>query len=309
MKKVILFGTGMYGKTFVEKNKCFMHDNFLFCDNDSDRLDETIQGLGVISFCECEKLYKLNKIERIIITTARVEEVFEQCIQGGIDDKDIYYYDITTNAIKIGREMYSFAVCSQDGEEAFLREFFGSKKNGFYVDVGAYNPFRFSNTAWAYERGWTGINIEPNFWGYKKFVWARPRDINLNCGISKEEGVLSYYEFAEGAYNTFCKEEIIKNTELQKISNVTTRRLDLIFSEYHVRQIDFLDIDVEGMELNVLDSNDWDVYRPTIVLCEQRMDIEDIIKSDVYIYMMRKGYVAISKYNRTVIYKESSNGK
>ncbi|MDE7272032.1 MAG: FkbM family methyltransferase, partial [Lachnospiraceae bacterium] len=76
-----------------------------------------------------------------------------------------------------------------------------------------------------------------------------------------------------------------------------------------VNHIDFLDIDVEGYELSVLNSNNWNLYRPTIVLIEQNIKMEDILKSDVYFFMKDKGYEAVSKYNRTVIYKERNNGK
>lgn len=309
VKKVVLFGAGKLGKHFVEKNDDLVKENFVFCDNKSSETGKIISGLRVISFDELRQLYKEKKVGRIVITAGKVYEIFEQCLINEIRDCDIYFYDMTTNSVKSSREVYSIGVFSQDGEETFLREFFSNKEKGFYVDVGAYHPFRFSNTAWAYERGWTGINIEPNIDGYKKFIWMRSRDINLNCGISNKEDTLSYYEFEEGAYNTFCYEEILKNQEVKVVSQVKMKRLDSIFNEYHVGKIDFLDIDVEGYELNVLKSNDWDLYRPTIILCEQKIKFEKVIESDICIFMQQKGYDAICKYNRSVIYKESRNGK
>ena len=255
------------------------------------------------------QLHKEGEVGRIIITTARVNEIFEWCMQNGIEEQYIYFYDIKTNAIKAVREACSLSIYSQDGEETFLREFFGDKKDGFYVDVGAYNPLRFSNTVWAYERGWKGINIEPNTEGHKKFLQMRNSDVNLNCGISEEEGLMSYFEFDEGAYNTFCPEEIPCDLEVKRVNKIETRRLDLVFKEYGVNHIDFLDIDVEGYELSVLNSNNWDLYRPTIVLIEQKIEMENLLNSEVYSFMKDKGYAAVSKYNRTVIYKELRNGK
>ena len=309
MKKVILFGAGAYGKQFIEKNSDFVHDNFLFCDNNPNKWGNVISGIETVSLCEVKQLYKNGEIGRIIITTARVGEIFEQCIQERIAEQNIYFYEITTNAVKAAREAYAVSVFSQDGEETYLRDFFGDKKDGFYIDVGAYDPFRFSNTAWAYERGWKGINIEPNIKGYRKFVQMRKRDINLNCGISEEERSIPYFEFDEGAYNTFCQEEIPDNLEIKRVNKIATRRLDRVLDEYSVNHIDFLDIDVEGYELSVLSSNNWNLYRPTIVLIEQRTKMEDILKSDVYSFMKDKGYTAVGKYNRTVIYQESSNEK
>ena len=290
---------------FLDNNNDIINGNFVFCDNDINKQGTEILGLEVLSFEQLIKLYKEEIIGRIIITTIHIDDVMERCIKNEIDKKDIYFYDITTNTVKKINEVHSVAVFSQDGEEVFLREFFGNKNIGFYVDVGAYHPFRFSNTAWAYEKGWNGINIEPNIEGYNKFIYLRENDINLNCGISESECILPYFEFEEGAYNTFSQENILADKEVKRISQIPMRRLDSIFSEYHVKKIDFLDIDVEGNELDVLHSNNWELYRPTIVLCEQKVGIEDIICSDIYSFMKQNGYEAVSKYNRTVIYKES----
>ena len=302
--KNILFGAGTYGKLFAEKNSNFVKDSFLFCDNDPDKLDKEVHGLKVISFYEMVELYKIKEIERIIITTAKADQILEQCLLNNINAEIMYYYDVEKNTVKKAGEAYSSTVFSQDGEEMFLKEFFANKKKGFYVAVGAYHPFLFSNTAWAYERGWNGINIEPNLEAYKKFTHIRNHDINLNCGISQKERISSYFEFEEGAYNTFCKENVPNNTKLKKVSKIFTRRLDSIFNEHHVQKIDFMDIDVEGNELDVLCSNNWDLYRPQIILCEQKMRMEDIIKSEIYLFMKQNGYEAVSKYNRTMIYRE-----
>lgn len=305
MKKIALFGAGLYGKTFLEKNTDIVKDNFIFCDNNIKKQNTIILGLEVLSFDQLKKLYKEEIVGRVIITTIHIDDVMEKCIKNEIDKKDICFYDITTNTVKKINEVHSVSVFSQDGEEVFLRDFFGDKNTGFYVDVGAYHPFRFSNTAWAYEKGWNGINIEPNIEGYNKFIYLRENDINLNCGISESECILPYFEFEEGAYNTFSQENILADKEVKRIAQIPMRRLDSIFNEYHVKKIDFLDIDVEGNELDVLHSNNWDLYRPTIVLCEQKVGIEDVACSDIYSFMKQNGYEAVSKYNRTVIYKES----
>jgi len=307
VKRVVLFGAGRYGERFVDKNGDFIKENFLFCDNDLTKQGKLLFGLKVISFCKLQRLYKEGDIGRIIITTAKIDEILEQSIQGHISEDDIYFYDIDKNTVKSAKEAHAYTVFSQDGEEVFLRDFFADKKEGFYVDIGAYDPFRFSNTAWAYQRGWKGINIEPNIEGYQKFLWSRRRDINLNCGISNKEEIITYFAFEEGAYNTFSKEDIVDDARVKRTYQIPTRRLDSIFEEYGVEKIDFLDIDVEGYELHVLYSNNWDLYRPTIVLCEQKTGIEDVIKSEIFEFMKQKGYEAVSKYNRTVIYKKAED--
>ncbi len=191
---------------------------------------------------------------------------------------------------------------SQSGEELYLRELFSNVKNGFFVDVGALHPYRFSNTHWAYERGWKGINIEPNPEMFKLFLKYRERDINLNLGISNKAGMLNYYMYNEPAYNSFCKsdERKPKNT-----ISVLTKSLRDIFREYDIRHIDFLSIDVEGSELSVLRSNDWDRWRPKWILVEQlEFDIDTYHQDELYNFLKRAGYKFDSKYNRTVFYQE-----
>jgi hypothetical protein len=77
------------------------------------------------------------------------------------------------------------------------------KTKGFYIDVGAHHPFRFSNTALFYKKGWQGINIEPDPSLIKNFNKYRTRDINLNFGVANEEKDLNFFIFNEPAFNTF----------------------------------------------------------------------------------------------------------
>ena len=77
---------------------------------------------------------------------------------------------------------------SQEGEDMVLERIFAGKKGGFYVDVGAHHPRRFSNTYFFYRKGWKGINIEPNPEAIHAFQSDRKRDTNLQCGISDRPG-------------------------------------------------------------------------------------------------------------------------
>ena len=73
---------------------------------------------------------------------------------------------------------------SQEGEDIILARIFGKQQNGFYVDVGAHHPYRFSNTYFFYKRGWKGINIDAMPGSMKIFNKYRPRDKNIEAGIS-----------------------------------------------------------------------------------------------------------------------------
>src|ERR1041385_1053171 len=90
---------------------------------------------------------------------------------------------------------------SQEGEDMILKRIFDEKKNGFYVDVGAYHPKRFSNTYYFYKKGWRGINIDAMPGSRKAFRRQRPRDINVESPISDKHETLTYYAFDEPAIN------------------------------------------------------------------------------------------------------------
>jgi len=92
--------------------------------------------------------------------------------------------------------------CKQ-GEDIILQPYL-SRNSGFYVDIGAFHPKRHSVTRAFYERGWRGINIEPNPYSIKAFNRIKKRDINLNIGVSDEVGNLDYYFLGENdTSNTF----------------------------------------------------------------------------------------------------------
>lgn len=156
-----------------------------------------------------------------------------------------------------------------------LRGIFEGQTSGFYVDVGAHHPQRFSNTHYFYLAGWRGINIDAMPGSMEPFNQLRPRDINLEIGVSEFAEALTYYAFDEPALNGFSKEVADRINEngryhLQFTRPVPTRPLAEILDEYlPVKQtIDFLTIDVEGLDHAVMRSNNWEKYRPLVILTE-----------------------------------------
>ena len=99
---------------------------------------------------------------------------------------------------------------SQEGEDILLKRIFNNKKNGFYVDVGAHHPKRFSNTNIFYQMGWRGINIDPMPSSMDLFKRYRPRDINLEFGVAKKKGIMKYYIFNDPALNSFQRHYLRK---------------------------------------------------------------------------------------------------
>ena len=202
---------------------------------------------------------------------------------------------------------------SQDGEDIVLAAFIHTHPNykGFYVDIGAHHPYRFSNTAIFYHKGWTGINIEPTPSLLKAFKRYRKRDVNLNVGISDVNSELTFYEFNEPAFNSFDRDLSLSrvNSQYRIISEkkIPVSTLEKILDENLPKnqKIDFFTIDVEGFDLNVLKSNNWEKYSADYILVENKIDIEDFSRDDIYILLSGKGYKLIGKTYRTFIYRKT----
>lgn len=191
-----------------------------------------------------------------------------------------------------------------------LDRIFSNYSSGFYVDVGAHHPHRFSNTYKFYKKGWNGLNIEPNPDAHSLFSKHRNRDINLNIGISTEIGSLTYYMFDEPALNTFDP-DMVKNRladtpyRLLRETKIKVSTLKQVFDEFiSTTTINYMTIDVEGLDLEVLQSNDWHVYRPEWVLVEQLdlMSLENL-DYEIHTFMKSVRYVLFAKTFNTLFYK------
>jgi FkbM family methyltransferase len=202
---------------------------------------------------------------------------------------------------------------SQEGEDLVLRRFLEERRSGFYVDVGAHHPTKFSNTHFFYELGWRGINIEPAPDAVAQFDKVRPRDINIGLGVAEAAGELTYYVFDEPALNTFdktLKEEREARTSYRVIRTTKIRvdRLDRILQQRLPagQAIDFMSIDVEGLDLQVLRSNDWNAHRPQFVLAEALdFNLEQAAKHPLWMYMHSVRYELVAKTLNTLFYRDA----
>lgn len=202
---------------------------------------------------------------------------------------------------------------SQDGEDMILKAIYEQKKGykGFFVDVGAHHPVRYSNTNYFYKRGWKGINIEPTPSAIGAFNTFRKRDINLNIGIGPEKTKLKFYCFNEPALNSFS-EEVSKRIDAESAKYKIIKELDIDVLplgdvlDQHLpanTTIDFLSIDVEGLDYQVLLSNNWDKYKPSVILVEENVNVDELNNSPIYKFLKDKGYTFFAKTLRTCVYR------
>jgi FkbM family methyltransferase len=198
---------------------------------------------------------------------------------------------------------------SQEGEDRILARLFESSRQGFYVDVGAHHPMRYSNTFLFYRRGWRGVNIDAMPGSMRLFDRYRSRDTNIEAGIGLTTGVVPFYVFNEPALNSFDRELSESRTapyKIQKVIDVPVLPLSEVLRGCLPRESmpSFLTVDVEGRDLEVLRSNDWSAFRPTYVLTEcLGTTMAEAVEGPVALFMSSVGYESIAKTVNTVFYQ------
>ena len=178
-----------------------------------------------------------------------------------------FYYNYYRPKIFFLKKTYSML-----GEDIYINNFFKNKKNGIYLDVGAYHPLDGNNTYLLYKKNWQGINIDVNPLSIELFQRARKFDLNINSAISSKKRVTKVYfrkkinmlntlskKFAKINFKNGFQEKKIKSNTLNNILNQ---------SKYKNKKIDFFNLDVEGHELHVLKSIDLKKYKPTLICVE-----------------------------------------
>lgn len=196
---------------------------------------------------------------------------------------------------------------SQSREDRLIDSYFRGRKRGFYVDVGANDPRRFNNTYLFYKKGWRGVNIEPDLNLYKKLFALRPKDVNINCGIGIKKSSASFYRFASDTLSTFsqkkAKRYIKDGFELVDKVAVPILPLSALLKSRGVEKIDFMSIDTEGYDLEVLKSNDWKRYKPKLICVEvgeRRLKVSKIVKIDKKIKKLLEKHGYNELYNNGV---------
>lgn len=164
--------------------------------------------------------------------------------------------------------MISYA---QNFEDVILARAFRGKTDGFYVDIGAMDPELHSVTKYFYDQGWHGINIEPSPRFHEKLSQDRVRDINLCVAVGVSVGERTFYDSELHGISTLSA-DLAEHFEKLRFA-FKPRRVDVLslreICQRHCRGlIDFMKVDVEGAEREVLESGDWSNFRPRIVLVE-----------------------------------------
>lgn len=206
------------------------------------------------------------------------------------------------------KDDFSRTAFGQFGEDLVIEAILqthGRIQQGNYVDVGAFHPLNYSNTALLYEKyGWSGMNIDANKGAIDEFQLVRPSDINLIALVGENQSEREYVYFNHPGVNSADQKMIDRQTRdsspFKEISRETrfsqplSELLDHHFESN--RKVDFLSVDAEGMDLEVLNSNNWAKYRPFLIAVETHgMDLDRPDENDIYIYLSGLGYKMVSQ--------------
>jgi FkbM family methyltransferase len=225
-----------------------------------------------------------------------------------------FYYNFYRPKIFFPKKTYSMY-----GEDLFINNYFKNKKNGIYLDVGAYHPLDGNNTYLLYKKkNWHGINIDVNPLSVELFQKARKFDLNINTAVSNKKGFVTLY---------FRKKINMLNTLSKKIArihfrngfkekNIKSNTLNNILDQtrYRNKKIDFFNLDVEGHELDILESLNFKKYQPTLICVEIHNHEEmynnntDYMKRNpVNNLLLKNGYSIVWNHGFSYVYALNKN--
>ena len=231
----------------------------------------------------------------VIATSYHTDAVLRSLLSMLIPEKKII------SSFQYGRQQGLSAL----GEDVAVRLIFHvlGKRRFSYIDVGANDPYMYSNTGLFYLEGCRGINVEPNPDMYKVLLRGRPEDINLNFGVGVKRDVLPYYMFKSHGANTFSETNAqkweSKHNERPEILRIPVVPLNEII-EAHANSVwpDFLQIDVEGWDYDILESCDFSRNTPIVICCECEED--GVMKMDSL--LDQKGFRPVHRTTNNSVY-------
>ena len=179
-----------------------------------------------------------------------------------------------------------------EGEDLIIADLTKNINNGFYVDAGCYHPLHLNNTYLLYKRKWNGINIDISEFSIKLFNFMRPDDVNINSSISDSENEIYFYYQKKLSQLSKIKKNISTERMQGKIKEKKIKSFTLNSvlknSKFKDKQIDFLNIDVEGADFEALRSLDFKTYNPKII-CIEIME-KNILNSKIFNFLKNLNY-------------------
>ena len=193
---------------------------------------------------------------------------------------------------------------AQFAEDVSVSRLFPDGFVGFFVDVGCFHPKKHSNTWKLYKDGWRGINVDIDSIKIEAFRLVRPEDISIACAVSTAEGEVEYWSNGFYSLTVSLDDEYVEGKDGYVKKSVEAKRLSTIIDEtkYRDRQIDFLSVDAEGHDLQVLQSLDFEQYDPRLIAVEiHEAGFRRVVETDLYKFLEEKGYSLVGWCGLTLL--------
>lgn len=216
---------------------------------------------------------------------------------------------IVNRTLKTKKHSYSFGGC-----DLLINYLFKNKKKGFYLDIGCQHPTFNNNTYLLFKRGWSGINIDLDRKNIDLFDIARPKDINIYSCASSDLGEKDFFYFHDGSPINTLERKTLLNKDNYLKKKIKTNTLNNILDQLNkIEEIDYMNIDVEGHEMSILNSFDIDKYKPFVLSVElidfkmkklelKYNNIERVIDSNLYKFLTNQNYNFINWSHSDLIF-------
>ena len=211
-------------------------------------------------------------------------------------NKLLYFFYKLQKIYKNKSPNYHFA---EFAEDVMVNRIFKNYNEGIYIDVGAYHPYKSSLTYKLFKRGWRGMNIDLSKTSIDLFNIARPKDLNICCAISNKTEKKIFFE--NSPINQ--QNSLIRQNNKQKEIEIEAYRLDELLLSKNLQNPDYLNIDTEGNEMDVLEGIDFKKISPKLITIEEN-DFLKISKTDnkKVKYLNERNYILINIIGVTMFF-------
>ena len=224
--------------------------------------------------------------------------------------KRTFLFNIFQNIFFIPLKSYSDTF----GEDLFINNYFSEKGKGIYVDVGCNQPKINSLTYSLYKKGWVGVNFDISERCIQLYNFFRKNDKNFNYSVGNNKKWVKSFIFYENctmntvdeSFKKYTTHSVNKKPEIKKVMQVT---LDQVLLDNNISRIDYLNIDVEGYEKNVLEGFSIKKFRPSLISIEIHDQKCPPIQNKIYKYFVKNNYRLVSIYGWTYFFEFETNKK
>tara|TARA_B100001540_G_scaffold94059_1_gene84862 strand:+ start:625 stop:1326 length:702 start_codon:yes stop_codon:yes gene_type:complete len=223
---------------------------------------------------------------------------------------------------KIYYQKYSKKSYSISNVDLIIDRLFRNNKKGIYLDIGCNHPIKHNNTYLLYERGWNGINIDLDKTSIDEFKKLRPKDINIQIGVSNYAGNKKvFYYHKRSPLNTLSKK--LKEYRIKKPTKTFNLQVDTLNniikkSKFKNKQINLMSIDIENHEYEALQNFNFKKYKIDLIVTEftnlsgkkietYNLSISDIFKSKIYKLLIKNNYRLINWVNSDLIFANKNS--